>query len=130
MATSIDSTFIVLAGTPLDVRVASALQSSAGALGYEGGAHIQLLDEVSDLKSFVFEADPWSVVAVDDVSIEALREAFALDEKQFAPDKPVTVTGYRLVAVPAFAECLDDQDAKRIAWCRMKAAAHPGNPLD
>lgn len=130
MPAPIDSTLVVLTCAPLDVRAASALQSSADALGYADGAHIQQLDEVQDLKRFVFEVDPWSVMAVDDASIEALRVAFSLDEQQFAPDAPITITGYRLVAVPAFAECLDDQDAKSIAWRRMKAAAHPANPLD
>ena len=60
----------------------------------------------------------------------ALREAFDLDARDFAGDVPASVTGYNLVAVPAFADCLDDMEAKRIAWMRMKAAVHPGNPLD
>lgn len=130
MPASIDSTLVVLTSAPLDVRAASALQSSADALGYANGAHIQQLDEVQDLRRFVFEVDPWTVMAIDDASVDALRDAFSLDAQQFAADMPVTVTGYRLVAVPAFADCLDDQNAKSIAWGRMKAAAHPGNPLD
>lgn len=125
-----DTTLVVLANAPLDVRVASALQSAAQALGYADGCAIVQLSEVGDLKRFVFEADPWSLIAIDDASIDALRGAFDLDEQAFAADVPAHVTGYRLAAVPGFAACLDDPDAKRVAWARMQAAAHPGNPLD
>lgn len=125
-----DSTLVIIAGEPVDVRVASALQSAAQALGYADGCAIVQLSEAGDLKRFVFEADPWSLIAIDDASIDALRGAFDLDEQAFAADVPVHVTGYRLVAVPGFAACLDDPDAKRVAWVRMQAAAHPGNPLD
>ena len=125
-----DSTLVIIAGEPVDVRVASALQSAAQALGYADGCAIVQLADAGDLKRFVFEADPWSLIAIDDASIDALRGAFDLDEQAFAADVPVHVTGYRLVAVPGFADCLDDPDAKRVAWVRMQAAAHPGNPLD
>lgn len=125
-----DSTLVIIAGEPVDVRVASALQSAAQALGYADGCAIVQLADAGDLKRFVFEADPWSLIAIDDASIDALRGAFDLDEQAFAADVPVHVTGYRLVAVPGFASCLDDPDAKRVAWVRMQAAAHPGNPLD
>lgn len=125
-----DSTLVIIAGEPVDVRVASALQSAAQALGYADGCAIVQLSEAGDLKRFVFEADPWSLIAIDDASIAALRGAFDLDEQAFAADVPVHVTGYRLVAVPGFADCLDEPDAKRVAWVRMQAAAHPGNPLD
>lgn len=125
-----DTTLVVLANAPLDVRVASALQSAAQALGYADGCAIVQLSEAGDLRRFVFEADPWSLITIDDASIDALRGAFDLDEQAFAADVPAHVTGYRLVAVPGFAACLDDPDAKRVAWVRMQAAAHPGNPLD
>lgn len=125
-----DTTLVVLANAPLDVRVASALQSAAQALGYADGCAIVQLSEADDLKRFVFEIDPWSLIAIDDASIDALRGAFSLDEQSFAADVPTYVTGYRLVAVPGFAACLDEPEAKRVAWVRMQAAAHPGNPLD
>lgn len=125
-----DTTLVVLANAPLDVRVASALQSAAQALGYADGCAIVQLSETGDLKRFVFEADPWSLIAIDDASIDALRRVFDLDEQTFAADAPAHVTGYRLVAVPGFAACLDEPEAKRVAWVRMQAAAHPGNPLD
>lgn len=130
MSSVIDTTLIVLASTPLDVRVASAVQSAAGALGYAEGAALVQLSDVDDAKRLVFEADPWAVMAIDDASIDALRASFDLDAAQFAPDVPVEFAGYKLVAIPGFADCLDDPDAKRVAWGRMKAAAHPGNPLD
>ncbi len=125
-----DTTLVVLAGAPLDVRVASALQSAAQALGYADGCAIVQLADVDDLKRFVFEADPWSLIAIDDASFDALRTAFNLDEQAFSADAPAHAIGYRLVAVPGFAACLDDPEAKRVAWARMQAAAHPGNPLD
>ena len=121
-----DTTLIVLTGVSVDVRVASA----AEALGYADGCAIVRLSDVDDLRRFVFESDPWTVMAIDDASINALREAFDLDARDFAGDVPASVTGYNLVAVPAFADCLDDMEAKRNAWMRMKAAVHPGNPLD
>ena len=120
-----DTTLIVLTGVSVDVRVASA-----EALGYADGCAIVRLSDVDDLRRFVFESDPWTVMAIDDASINALREAFDLDARDFAGDVPASVTGYNLVAVPAFADCLDDMEAKRNAWMRMKAAVHPGNPLD
>ena len=103
-----DTTLIVLTGVSVDVRVASALQSAAEALGYADGCAIVRLSDVDDLRRFAFD----------------------LDARDFAGDVPASVTGYNLVAVPAFADCLDDMEAKRIAWMRMKAAVHPGNPLD
>lgn len=125
-----DTTLIVLTGVSVDVRVAFALQSAAEALGYADGCAIVRLSDIDDLRHFVFESDPWTVMAIDDASIDALREAFDLDARDFAGDVPASVTGYNLVAVPAFADCLDDMEAKRNAWMRMKAAVHPGNPLD
>lgn len=125
-----DTTLVVLANASLDVRVASALQSAAQALGYADGCAIVQLTDVDDLKRFVFEADPWSLIAIDDASIGALRRAFDLSERAFSADLPTCVNGYQLVGVPEFAACLDDPEAKCIAWSRMRAAAHPGNPLD
>ena len=120
---------IVLAEEPADVKVASALQSAARALGYADGCSITQLADVPDVKHMVFERDPWSVMAIDDASIEKLRRAFGLHADELAPDCPAVVAGYMLVAVPGFAACLDDLETKRIAWHRMKAAEHPGNPL-
>lgn len=124
-----DTTLLVLASEPANMRVASALQSAAKALGYEDGCYIAQIGETADLRMFIFESDPWSVMAVDDESISALQNAFGLEFGQFAPDRTAHVCGYQFVAVPGFAECLDDHSAKRVAWHRMKAAAHPGNPI-
>ena len=130
MSQAQDTTLVVLTGAAVDVRVASALQSAAQALGYADGCAIVQLADAPDLKRFVFEADPWSVIAIDDASINALRSAFDLAIQDFAPDVTAQAIGYRLFAVPGFAACLDDADAKRVAWARMQAAVHPGNPLD
>ena len=130
MADAQDTTLLVLTSAPLEVRVASALQSAAQALGYPDGCCIMQLAEVDDLRLSIFESDPWSVIALDSAAIEALREAFAFSPGQFAADIPASVAGYTLVAVPGFAECLDDEREKRVAWNRMKSARHPDNPLD
>lgn len=124
-----DTTLIVLSEQAVSVRAASALQSAAQALGFPDGCQIIQLADTQDLRLYIFERDPWSVIAIDDASIVALQQAFGLDQKTFSPDTPVSCAGYRLVAVPSFIESLDDQGAKRIAWQRMKSAAHPGNPL-
>ena len=86
-----DTTLIVLTGVSVDVRVASALQSAAEALGYADGCAIVRLSDVDDLRHFVFESDPWTVMAIDDASINALREAFDLDARDFAGDVPATI---------------------------------------
>lgn len=124
-----ETTLLVLSESPVDVRVASALQSAAQALGYAEGCAILQTDDIPDLKRFVFAVDPWAVMAIDEASIETLRAAFSLTQAEFAPDVPACVAGYALVAVPAFSGCLDDPASKRVAWGRMHAAAHPENPL-
>jgi hypothetical protein len=124
-----ETTLVVLTADTLDARVASALQSAARALGHADGCRIVLLPSTGDLRKFVYESDPWSVIAIDDASVDALRTSFGMDSSQFAHDVPAQAAGYIFVAVPDFASCLDDEDAKRVAWHRMKAAAHPGNPL-
>ncbi len=125
-----DTTLLVLASEPVQVRVASALQSAAQALGHIDGCQIIQLDQVDELRSLVFGLDPWCAIAIDDKAIASLRQAFDLDDTQFGAGHPIQVCGYTFVAVPGFANCLDDTSAKRVAWGRMQAAAHPKNPLD
>lgn len=84
--------------------------------------------DAAQLVLLIHEHDPWSVVAVDEGSIGALSAAFADETSGFAPDAPAEVRGYLFVAVPGFDECLENQGAKRIAWARLKAAAHPAAP--
>lgn len=125
-----DSTMMVLTGKPVDQAVINALESAAKALGHETGCSITTLGEVDNLALFILQGDPWSVIGIDDASITALREAFGSESAQLKPGTPVHAGGgYLLVAVPGFAECLNDQPAKRVAWNRLKAARHPGNPL-
>lgn len=108
----------------------AALDACAKSLGHEGHVCYADLSTLSgdDLVLAIHKWDPWSVVAVDEASIARLREAFGDEAFAFAPDAPTEVRGYLLVAVPAFEQCLQDQQAKRVAWGRMKAAAHPGPP--
>lgn len=129
-----DATLIVLSEEPLDQAVINALQSSAEKLGHEDLC-VATLGEVAgaesaeSLAAYIAGADPWAVVAIDDAAVEALRGAFGEESRALAPDAPVNVLGYELVAVPGFAECLGDAAAKRVAWRRLQAAAHPDNPL-
>lgn len=124
-----DSTLIILSSEPVEVQVASALQSAAQALGHAGGCSIVQLADVADLKRFVFERDPWSVIVIDEPSVDAVRSAFSFESSAFSVDAPAQAFGYVFVAVPGFAECLGDEGAKRAAWRRMKTARHPSNPL-
>jgi hypothetical protein len=99
-------------------------RADAGA-GTHGAVHA----DADSLALLVERTDPWSVVAIDEASVSALAAAFGKESASLAPDAPVCAEGYTLVAVPGFAECLHDAQAKRVAWRRLKAARHPGNPL-
>lgn len=126
-----DATFLVLSAAALDQKVINALDSAARALGHSSGACVATLAEAApDIALFVATADPWTVVAIDEEAVAALALAFSPQAAGFAADEPVShQLGYTLVAVPGFADCLDDLEFKRIAWGRLQAAAHPSNPL-
>lgn len=115
---------------PFSAEATEALGACAKALGYEGEARFADVSAYSssELVLAVHTWDPWSVVAIDEASAAKLAEAFGVEARGFAPDAPVTVRGYRFVAVPGFEECMADKEAKRVAWGRMKAAARPGVP--
>ena len=148
MADAVDPTLLVLARMRPTPAVEKALASAAGALGHTAGLAVRTLDaagegglcsdsgralEASDseaLALYIERVDPWAVVAIDEPAIEALRRAFGDESASLSPDRLVEARGYTLVAVPGFAACLDDQQAKRVAWHRLKAARHPQNPLD
>ena len=121
---------VFVACKPVSAEASSALESCAKALGYELPARFVDISsyEADKLVLAVHTWDPWSVVAVDKESMVRLATAFGVEADGFAPDAPVFVRGYRFVAVPGFEECMGDIEAKRVAWGRMKAAAHPGAP--
>ena len=79
-----------------------------------------------DLALTIHKIDPWAVVAIDDKSIAALQRTFCKESKDLKPDQTACACGYTLVAVPDFAACLDNKQAKAKAWARLKAARHPG----
>lgn len=79
-----------------------------------------------DLALTIHKIDPWAVVAIDDKSIAALQRTFCEESKDLKPDQTACACGYTLVAVPDFAACLDNKQAKAKAWARLKAARHPG----
>ena len=124
-----NATFLVLSAKPLPASAHEALVASAHKLGHADAAFAFTAScTPRDVAMLVHRFDPWSVVAVDEESVEALKAAFAKEAADFGPDHPTMVRGYRFVAVPGFAQCLEDQEAKRAAWQRLKAAQHPGAP--
>ena len=133
MQTYPDTCLVILSAHECGEDVIYALKSSACALDYDQDPLFLSLDEVElgesgacKLAELIHEIDPWSVVAIDEESIAVLRAAFKLESGDFCADKPANACGYNLVAVPEFADCLQDQNKKRIAWGRLKAAQHPG----
>ncbi len=129
-----DATFITLASSRVEQDVINALDSSARALGHATGCSLVTLEEVqersSSVVSYIYEQDPWAVISIDDEALHALRSAFDLTAAEFDARTPCIVpSGVTLVHVPNFADCLEDDEKKRVAWNQMKAARHPGNPL-
>lgn len=124
------ASLMILHAGALSDAARKALKASSAALNH--GDDPLFLDvegcAPQDLALAVHTCDPWSVVAVDEQSIEALRVAFSVPADEFAPDTPAIVRGYTFVAVPAFEACLQDQEAKRVAWRCLKDAQRPGKP--
>lgn len=125
-----DASLTILHAGALSDAARDALKASSSALDHGDDPLFFDVEELTpqDLALAVHTCDPWSVVAVDEQSIAALREAFSVALEDFAPDAPAIVRGYTFVAVPAFEACLQDQEAKRVAWRRLKDARHPGKP--
>ena len=124
------ASLLIVSEGALSNAAVSALEACAERLGH--GASLAFLDasvlDAQNLLLSVHECDPWDVVAVDEPSSSKLREAFGEAASALAPDAPVEARGYRIVAVPGFEDCLDDQPSKRVAWERLKAAVHPKAP--
>lgn len=139
MPKSNDPTLLFVLGKKSSAEVESALTSISDALGHIAGYSIITIDELqkcadtnlAEALAFCIEKiDPWSVVALDESAIDELRNSFGEHSSALQTDNPVQVCGYTLVAVPDFESCLEDEEQKRIAWKRLKAARHPKNPLD
>ncbi|MCD8199739.1 MAG: hypothetical protein LUD25_02115 [Coriobacteriaceae bacterium] len=129
-----DATFLVVSSTTPTEDVINALQASADTLGHDAAAFVALdklvaEDPAQALGRLVCTIDPWTVVALDGDSEQALRVAFGKPAAPLDADESVQVCGYTLVAVPNFEQALVDQDAKRVAWGRLQAARHPGKVL-
>ncbi len=127
-----DTCLIILSAHECTEDVIYALKKSATALGYDQEPLFLSLDKIDkqrehdkSLSWIVHTVDPWFIIALDDESILALHNEFGLNNDNFYADKPANICGYNFVAVPNFADCLNDQDKKRIAWGRLKAAQHP-----
>ncbi len=131
MPESADPTLLVLCEARPAREVRAALSSACEALGHPAGfAMCEVGGMDAERAAAIIErVDPWSVVAIDGTSAALLALSFGKASAPLAPDAPMCVDGYTLVAVPGFAECLHDEQAKRVAWGRLKAARHPGNPL-
>ena len=124
------ASLLVVSSKELTSAALEALRASAVALGHGSSVRFECLAGLTslDIVLMVHECDPWDVVAVDSTAIALLKDAFADEADALEPDNPVWVRGYLFVAVLGFEECLSDQDAKRVAWTRLKAAAHPAAP--
>lgn len=131
MPESADPTLLVVCERRPSREVCAALSAACEALGHAAGfAVCEMADAgAEELACRIERIDPWSVAAIDDASVALLAAAFGEASAPLAPDVSVRADGYTLVAVPGFAECLHDEQAKRVAWGRLKAARHPGNPL-
>ena len=131
MPESADPTLLVLCEKPPAREVYVALSSACEALGHAAGYVMCAVDgmDAEEIAALIEQADPWNVVAIDEASAALLAQSFGKASASLAPDAPICVDGYTFVAVPGFAECLHDEQAKRVAWGRLKAARHPGNPL-
>lgn len=122
-----DATLLALSSAPPGERVRGAIEASAQRLGHLRAPAFAATAHAApeELRLLVFELDPWAVVALDEASVELLREAFGAEAAGLAPDAPAEACGYMLVAVPGFAGCFDSPELKRSAWARLKAAQHP-----
>ena len=120
-----DTCFIVVSDHELNEEAKDALSCAVKALGYDTPPDFIVFSNKEELSDIIFKHDPWAVVPVDEPSISAIASAFKLDANSFGVDMPKDVCGYTLVAVPGFEDCLSDETTKRVAWARLKAAAHP-----
>ncbi len=121
MPESADPTLLVVCEKRPAREVVAALASACEALGHVAGYAVCEAGgmDAEKLAEGIEQADPWSVVGIDETSVALLAAAFGQASAQLAPDAPICVDGYTLVAVPGFAECLHDMQAKRVAWTRL-----------
>ena len=125
-------------------RVGTALRASLERLGYdpEDWCVISVLqDDGSPLRSDVLRLgvttlDPNTVIAIDEKAAESLREAFAaefaelpeINQALFVPGSLVRVRGMRMLNLGNFAEALNDDHEKQVAWARLKLVPKLGSP--
>lgn len=125
-------------------RVGTALRASLERLGYDPQdwcAVSVIADDGTPLRSDMLELavvslDPDTIIAIDEVAAAALREAFAADfaalpdlnQAMFVPGALVRVRGMRVLNLGNFAEALNDDHEKQVAWARLKLVPKLASP--
>jgi len=102
----------------------AAIDKAVVALGYDEGAWAAV--DVSrfggdGLRAVVEAIDPSAVIALDVPAAEAFASAYGAELPEAG--SATSVRGRAFVALDGFEEALADDDAKRVAWHRMKLVA-------
>ena len=131
-------------GEPFGEVEAKALHASLNRLGYPPECWLWLLAcddggmplDAALLREAVAALDPATIVAVDEVAADALRNAYAnelaelgaIEEAMLAPGVVAHVLGMRVMALGDFAEALSDSHEKQVMWARLKLLPPLGEP--
>ena len=132
-------------GAGFDGEDGSALRASLSRLGYapEDWATLLTVDDVGaaldaqTMREVVTALDPATLVCCDEVSANAVREAYAddlavverLEEALLTPGVVAHVCGMRVLNLGGFAAALSDAHAKQVMWARLKLISPLGEPF-
>lgn len=151
MAGNAFSQVLLLKGEPedegaelLSAEDGKALRSALMALGYapEDWAGLSVLDKAGslvapdNLRLAITTFDPNTIIALDDIAANSLREAYAdelveltdLSEATLQPGVIVHILGMRVLALGGFRASLSDQKEKRVMWKRLQGVPPLGEP--
>ena len=122
-----------------------ALRASLERLGYPPECWMWLLTCDDDgvalegalLRESLAALDAATVVAVDEVSADALRNAYAnelaelgaIEQAMLVPGVVAHVLGMRVMALGNFAAALNSSHDKQVMWARLKLLAPLGEPF-
>ena len=125
-------------------RVGTALRASLERLGYDpqDWCAISALNDAGEpvspqlLELTVVSLDPDTIIAIDDLAAGALREAFAQDfaslsdlsQAMFVPGTLTRIRGMRVLNLGNFAQALNDDHEKQVAWARLKMVPKLASP--
>ena len=129
---------------PFEEAERKALRASLERLGYPPECWLWLLScdnagvplDPALLREAVAALDPATVIAVDDVAAEALRNAYmeelaglgAIEAAMLLPGVVAHVLGMRVMALGNFAAALESPHDKQVAWARLKLLPPLGEP--